>query len=391
MIKLSIICWKHRRAIDPLMVAVAQFKQQHPNIDIQVDERPLSDFEHQGIEGVSKEYDLIIYDHPFTGDIAKGEVFLPLDVHLPELFGPQADALYVGPSLSTYRYNGHVWGAPIDAATQHALVRHDLMAAAGETIPTTWHEVLALGERLQKHNLKLGFGIETPHAICAIAALMANQGTPWTNKEGEALVIDRAAFTANLQLVRKLMSFCPPEAMHWNSIDLHAEMVARDDIAYSPCVYGYATYGEADMRKPLGFAPFPGVQAPYHAGTAIGGTAFGISRHCKNPQAALDFVAYFVSPPVQDVTIPENHGQGATLSSWMRTENDALFNGFYSAATETIQTAWTRPRMAGYPLFQQHAGDVIAATLRDEIPEEQAIDEVMRLVDELNSLSTTFA
>jgi multiple sugar transport system substrate-binding protein len=382
--KISIICWKHRRAVDPLLVAVAQFKQLHPDVEIQVDQRPLSDFEHQGIDGVSKSYDIIIFDHPFTGDIATGEYFLPLDTHLPALFGPQADPLYVGPSLATYRYKNHVWGAPIDAATQNALVRQDLMDAAGETVPTTWDEVISLGERLKKHGLKLGFGVETPHALCLIAALMANEGVAWTNQEGEPLVIDRAAFKRNLQRVRQLLQYCPPEAVHWNSIDIHTQMVERDDIAYTPCVYGYATYGESDMRKPLGFGPFPGVQAPHYAGTAIGGTAMGISRYCDNKQAALDFVAFFVSPPVQDVVIPENHGQGATVSSWDRPRNDEIFNGFYSATRQTIDTVWVRPRMPGYPVFQQRAADVVCATLRGLVDEDQAIDEVLRLADALN-------
>jgi multiple sugar transport system substrate-binding protein len=381
---ISIICWKHRRAVDPLVAAVAQFKQLHPDITVRVDERPLSDFEHQGIAGVAQEYDLIIFDHPFTGDIAKDQLFVPLDVHLPALFGPSADTLYVGPSLDTYRYNDHVWGAPIDAATQHALVRHDLMAAAGETVPTNWTAVLALGERLNKRGLKLGFGIETPHALCAVAALMANTGTPWTNKEGEPLHIDRAAFKSGLQQVRQLLSYCPPEALQWNSIDVHENMVARDDIAYSPCVYGYATYGEQDMRKPLGFGPFPGLAAPYYANTAIGGTALGISAHCEHKDAALAFVAFFVSPPVQDITIPQHHGQGATSSSWSLPDNDRLYNGFYSQTRQTIDNVWVRPRMPGYPVFQQHAGDAVAATLRGQISEDAAIDQVLSLADALN-------
>jgi multiple sugar transport system substrate-binding protein len=382
---ISIICWKHRRAVDPLLAAVKEYQAQHPDVAIRVDERPLSDFEHQGIAGVAHQYDIIIFDHPFCGDIAEGEYFLPLDTYLPQLFGPQADPYYVGPSLATYRYSGHVWGAPIDAATQHAIVRTDLMAAAGESVPSTWDEVIALGERLRAKNLKLGFGVETPHALCLIAALMANEGYAWHNQEGQDLYIDRAAFKRNLQRVRQLLTFCPPEAVGWNSIDIHQQMIQRDDIAYTPCVYGYATYGESDMRKPLGFGPFPGVQAPFYAGTAIGGTAMGISRYAQEQETALDFVAFYVSPHVQEVLIPENHGQGATESSWTRKKNDEIFNGFYSATKETIDHVWVRPRMAGYPIFQQRAADVVCATLRGLVDEEHAIDEVMRLVDALNA------
>ena len=381
---LRIICWSHRRAVDPLLAALEGFHTEHPGIEIKVDQRPLSDFEHQGIDGVARAYDMVIYDHPFSGDIAKGEVFLPLEKHFPDLFGEQADRNYVGASLTSYRYRGSVWGAPIDAATQHALVRQDLLDAAGEAVPKTWAQAVALGERLQKRGLKLGLSVETPHALLAVAALMANQGQPWSTAPDQAFTIDRAAFKDGLQWVRRLLAFCPPEALGWNSIDLHEAMVARDDIAYCPCVYGYATYGEADMRKPLAFADFAGLRAPYHAGSAIGGTALGVSRYSKAPQAALAFVAYMVGAHIQDRTIPENHGQPALVSSWERKENDAIFNGFYSSVRASMDSVWVRPRMPGYAEFQRDAGNAVAAALRGELDDDKAIDEVLRLAGMLN-------
>ena len=76
---------------------------------------------------------MVVFDHPFCGDIAESGVFLPLEDALAEALGD--DSRYVGPSLATYRYGGHVWGAPIDAATQHAITRPDLLEAAGEPVP----------------------------------------------------------------------------------------------------------------------------------------------------------------------------------------------------------------------------------------------------------------
>ena len=364
MTTLRFVCWGHRRATGPLEAAYADFKRSHPDIDISIDVRPLSDFEHQGMPGVAAEYDFIIYDHPFSGDIAKDRLFLPLDAHLPDLLGPQAAASYIGRSLESYRLGGHVWGAPIDAATQHAALRPDLMERAGEAVPTRWDDVLALGRRLRAQGLFLGTAIHTPHALMTVGSLMANAGKPWATDAEAAFTIDREAFAEAYAKVRDLVALCPPEAFGWNSIDLHNAMVARDDVAYCPAVYGYATYGEADQRRRLAFGPFPGAVAPFEAGSILGGTAIGVSARCKHPEAAIAFVGHMLQPTVQLDLVPAHHGQPALVAGWREPGNDERFNGFYSAAFSSLDTAWVRPRYPGYPVFQAEAGRVVADGLK---------------------------
>ena len=383
MTSLRILCWEHRRAVDPMRAAIAAYGAENPDVAIELSFRPLSDFEHQGIAGAAAENDMVVFDHPFCGDIAESEVFLPLEDVLAGALGE--DSRYVGPSLATYRYGGHIWGAPIDAATQHAVTRPDLLDAAGEPMPESWGDAVALGERLVRRGLKLGMAVETPHAILTIGSLMANAGAPWGTDPNAPMTVDRGGFLAAMEWMRELLAFCPPESLAWNSIDLHAAMVARDDVAYCPCVYGYATYGESDMRRPLGFGPFAGAAAPYAAGSAIGGTALAVSRSGSAPEAALDFAAFMLGRDVQCRLIPECHGQAATNESWDDPANDARFNGFFSAARSSMETAWVRPRLPGYTAFQHAAGEVVAAALRGEMPEAQAVDHVRSLAERVGA------
>jgi multiple sugar transport system substrate-binding protein len=376
---LRLISWGHRRATEPLRAARASFSAGHPEIDIAIDVRPLSDFEHQGVAGVAQQYDLIVFDHPFCGDIAAGRVFLPLDRHLPDLLGARAGSRYVGPSLDSYRFAGQVWGAPIDAATQHALFRLDLLARVNEATPMSWGDVLSLGKRLGRQGLKLGIAIETPHALLAIASLMANAGRPWATDASAPLIIDRDAFTAAYGQLQALLAHCPPEALGWNSIALHEAMVARDDIVYCPIVYGYATYGEADQRRRLSFAPYAGIATPFEVGSAIGGAAIGVSSSSTQKNVALAFVAHMLDADVQDRVIPDHHGQPALLSAWRDPANDRNFNGFYSAAIGSVQAAWVRPRRAGYPGFQRDAGRIVADALRAGAAGRAIAEEVATL------------
>jgi multiple sugar transport system substrate-binding protein len=380
---LRIICWGHRRATDPLQAACISFRLQRPDVEIIIDVRPLSDFEHQGIAGVADQYDLVVFDHPFCGDIAAGGHFLPLEEAIPALLGSDSDGLYVGPSLDSYRYAGHVWGAPIDAATQNALYRADLLAALDETLPTTWHDAVALGRRLAPRKLFLGIAIETPHALATIASLMANAGRAWQTDPDEPLYIDRDAFLEAYSLVRELLAYSSPEALAWNSIDLHEAMVRRDDIVYCPAVYGYGTYAEADQRRRLSFAAFAGAATPFGTGSMIGGTALGISSHCAAAQDAVSFVTHILGATVQDHIIPEHHGQAARLSSWLDAENDRRFNGFFFATRESLEASWVRPRRPGYPVFQRDAGHAVAEALKTGRDGRAATDFILELAAQL--------
>ena len=324
--------------------------------------RSLSDFEHQSLPDLASVYDLIIFDHPFGGSIVESGAFLPLSGHRDLPVGVGDGQLWLGASLQSYRLGGTVWGLPIDAATQHAIYRADLMGS--DPAPESWTAAITLGERLRKRGLHLGIAISTPHTILTIASLMANLGCPWETRVDEPFRIDRAGFCEAYAQVQALLRLCPDAALEWNAIDLHEAMVARDDVVYCPCVYGYGTYGEADYRKRLSFSPFVGLKAPYHAGSTLGGTGLAVSRATRHPKEALRFLAFAASDAAQRNLIPSRHGQPALATAWHDPDPDARFNGFFSATRSSIETAWLRPRYRGYIGFQDEAGRLAAEGLR---------------------------
>jgi multiple sugar transport system substrate-binding protein len=141
-ITLKGITWRHRRAVDPLLATLPAFRAAHPGIEVDWASRPLSGFEFDPVDRLAERYDLVVFDHPFVGLVARSRCLLPLD----QLLAGQ-DAAFIGPSLDTYRYDGAIWGVPIDAAAQVAVTRPDLMARLGASPPRTWDEVMALGRQ----------------------------------------------------------------------------------------------------------------------------------------------------------------------------------------------------------------------------------------------------
>lgn len=358
-----ILNWSNRRALAPIAEAIRSFKEQHPGADVAQVERPLSDFEHQGIEGVAAQYDIVIFDHPFCGRIAASGCFEPLETSLPDLLGDDRAALYIGPSLATYRYRTHVWGAPIDGATQNAAYRPDLLERVGGKVPQSHGDVLELGRRARHAGMWLGTALQTPHAFMSILSYMANMGQPVRADDDALLEIPRASFARAYQAMHDVMQLSPPEARGWNSIDLHEQMIARDNIVYTPAVYGYATYGEEDMRHRLGFAPFAGLEAPYHAGSTIGGTALGLSASASDRDMALAFIRHALQLGIVERRIGRHHGQAAARAEWDDQEIDRIFNGFQSGSYSSMETAWMRPRYPAYPEFQRKAGEAMASCL----------------------------
>jgi multiple sugar transport system substrate-binding protein len=352
------------------------FACDRPDVAIEWAVRSLNDFEHQPIVDIAEQYDLLIIDHPFCGDIAQTRAFVPLDTAIPDLFGPDADRLYVGPSLPSYRYNNQAWAAPIDAATPHAAYRPDILNRLNEQVPENWSEAIALGRRLGRLGLWLGTPVVSPHSFATLASLMANLGRPLCPEPGNGACFDAPTMNTALDAVDELLALSPPAVLSWNAIALHEAMVARDDIAFTPSVYGYATYAEADMRAPLRFAGFCGLAAPYSNGSMLGGTGLGVSATSKHRKAALDFVRFCQTREAQDSIVPNHHGQPALVTSWEDAANDARFGGYYSSVRNSIEGAWVRPRFPGYVSFQAEVGRLVEAYCRRDLDRRSMLNRV---------------
>lgn len=373
-VRLRGMTWDHRRAIDPLMATRAMFAAQNPGIEIEWASRPLHGFEFTPVAELARQYDMIILDHPFCGDIAASKCLLPLD----EALADAPRSVFVGPSLETYVYAGRTWAVPVDAACQVAVSRPDLMARLDASAPADWAALIDLGRRAARHGLKLAIGLRGVHSLMTFFTLCANLGTPCATSVGEPFA-DLPTARLALENLRELVALCPPEALDWNSIALHDVMVARDDLLFCPAVYCYATYAEADQRRPLRFHDFPGPRGC--GGSTIGGTGLGISAHCRHPEAALTYARFAARADTQ-TAFAVNHGQPARLECWKDPAIDARFGGCYGNTLKTIEACWTRPRFAGYLGFQAKAGDLIERHLRGAIAAADLLDSLQRLFEE---------
>jgi multiple sugar transport system substrate-binding protein len=241
------------------------------------------------------------------------------------------------------------------------------MAAIDQPVPRTWADMMALASASSRRGLRLAIALNGVHGLMTFFTLCANLGSPCATDPGEPFV-DAATAREALGAMRQLAALCPPEALDWNSIALHDAMAAGDDLVYCPAVYCYATYAEDGARRPLRFHNLPGLASEAPQGSTIGGTALGISAHCPEPEAALDYARYLLESETQ-LAFARHHGQPARIETWESPELDRQFGGCFSATRKTMQGCWIRPRYDGYLGFQASGGALVESHLRGDLDE----------------------
>jgi len=365
--------WDHRRAVDPLVATLPEFRRRYPDVDVHWSSRPLQGFEFTSVEALALNHDVIVFDHPFVGEIAETRCLRPLD----DIVDAGLGSAFVGPSLESYRCGGHVWALPIDAACQVAVARPDLLATLGRPAPFSWHEMMELGQRADRSGLRLAIGLKGVHSLMTFFTLCANLGKPCATEPERDFVDPETACTV-LDEMRRLLSLCPPDVLDWNSIALHDAMVARDDLIYCPLVYCYATYAEIDMRRPLQFFDLPGLRSRDPRGSTIGGAGIGVSARCTEQGTAMAYVRYLADTATQKA-FAASHGQPAHIDSWEDPAIDSRFAGCFRATRSTIEAAWIRPRHPGYLRFQEKGGMLVERHLRGEIAERDLLSRLSAL------------
>ena len=365
--------WGHRRASGP-MDAVSRAANEKLGFEIIWDQQSLNGFEHGLTPDIADRYDLIVFDHPFCGDISAQRLMQPLTNCLQGLDGKS----FIGDSLASYRFANELWGLPIDGATQACVYRPDIMAA--EKMPNDWSDVVQLGRSLRQQDKWLVLPSLSPHGFLLLLGLCAALGSPWPNKPLAPL--DVQTIKRAVKALLEVSALAHPAGRGWNAIDAHEAMSRSDDLVYCPAMYVYTTYAERGHGSPLAFAPFPGPDGS-PKGTVLGGTGLGITRSCRNLENAFKLITFLAGADVQTKLMMEHHGQPARVEAWRGCQADGLFRGSHKNLCTTMESAWTRPRFAGYIVWQDASGKLVERLLAGDLSEQAFLDALIRSWEKL--------
>src|SRR4029077_8860639 len=104
-----------------------------------------------------------------------------------------------------------------------------------------------------------------------------------------------------------------------------------------------------------------------------------ISRRCTNVPLAADYVEFVASSQCQRGLYFDSGGQPGHRSAWEDARVNSAANGFFDSTLETLDNAYLRPRYDGYIEFQNQAGTIIHAFLRDGTDAQDVITSMQAL------------
>lgn len=367
------LTWDHPRGRGALVAAGRHAESL--GIEIAWSAQPLDGFESHPIEDLASRYDLVVIDHPHVGAGAGKGVLRPLDDLFPADVLAEIEAATIGPCFDSYRYAGHVWALPLDAASQVMVFRPDLLNGPA---PRTWQDVVTYSLRRGR----VALSTAGPHALLTLFSIVAALGGDVAEgREGrtEALVGEDEGVEA-LELMGRLFARGPRRAHGLNPIGLHEAMAATDEIALCPLVYGYVNYAvPGPGRRPLRFVDAPRRCANGRPGSTLGGTGIAVSARCSVSQPLLEHLRWLMSASTQVEFIPEHDGQPSCRSAWLDAALNARWGGFYLNCAETLERAFVRPRHPGYVAFQGAGSVLLREALLSGSSPRQAVRKLNRL------------
>lgn len=355
--------WDHPRGLDCL-VASNEYLKTTLDISISWDSRSLLAFGDQHISEFYGDYDLMIIDHPHVPDAVHADAIIDFESVATQNQLAELSRTSVGQSHNSYMYLGKQWALAIDTAAQVSAYRADKTDSA----PVFWSDVIDLA-----HEKKLLWAYKPVDAFSTFATLMAQKGTPLC-KGGEYLNSEVAleVLTFMCELATLVPEFCSTS----NPIDIAEILSTSDDYAHGICMYGYSNYSHKGFRRHrLVYEDVPSFDGQA-SGSQLGGAGVAISSKSKNPQAAAAAAILLSSPEIQATTYGLAGGQPGNLLAWKNGAlNDQTLN-FFRNTLRTLERAWVRPRILGWPDVQYQSSLVIHRALTSRQVNASVVSEI---------------
>lgn len=379
------ITWAHSRGITPLQAVSQRYSELHPGVHIEWVTRSLQQFADYPIEVLTKDYDLLIIDHPWVGCAAATNTVLPLDQYLSKDYLLDQEKNAVGQSYNSYVYDGQLWALPIDAAAPAASFRKDLFDRSNTALPQTWEEVIELAKKgkvavpVIPIDLLMNF-----YTFC-----IAHGETPFTNEQE---VISPEVGISALATMKELYSLVDAAMFKCNPIAVAEAMSTTDNYWYCPFAYCYSNYSRKGFAKHLlhycDVVSYNGTPLQ----TTIGGTGIAVSSSSNQKEIALDLATLLVSSECQQHMYVQHGGQPGHRAAWLTEDANQLTDDFFKNLLPLMDRGYMRPRYNGYLLFQDHGGKHIQRFLKQNISPRLVLEKLNSIYRQsLGTKNKTFA
>lgn len=343
------ITWGHSRGYTPLAAYSQRFSEIYPDVEVVWKKRSLQEFADFPIEKLTKDFDLLIIDHPWVGCAAATECVLPLDKYLSEEYLRNQSENSVGVSHQSYFYARHQWALAIDAATPAASYRADLFRKNQTALPQDWSDLMYLVKKKKVATPAIPIDLLMNFYMFCVAY----GKEPFQNEEE---VVDDNTGLLALETMREFYSHLDKKLFSCNPIAVAELMTRTDDYWYCPFAYGYSNYSREGYAKNIlhytNLIRFNG----QNLRSTIGGTGISVSAFSDHKDWAIKFAEEIVSQKCQSGFYVQHGGQPGHKTAWLNEDANHLCNDFFKNVLPVMENGYMRPRYNGYLFFQDHAG-----------------------------------
>lgn len=368
LIELKGMTWDHVRGRECLIES-NDLLIQKCGISVTWDARSLLAFGDQHISEFYNDYDLMVIDHPHVPDAVHADAVIPFEDLVTASQLDLLEATSVGASHDSYLYKGKHWALAIDTAAQVSAFRPD----KAERSPVFWYEVFDLAKKKQ-----LLWAHKPVDAFSTFATLMAQKGAPL---EGSSRFIDQEIALEVLEFMVELASLVPDFCATSNPIDIAEVLSGTDDYAYGICMYGYSNYSRDGFREHiLVYDDLPSFDGRA-TGSQLGGAGVAVSSKSKNPKAAAEAAMLLSLPDIQATTYGLGGGQPGNLIAWKDQMLNEISNNFFRNTLRTLENAWVRPRVLGWPDVQYQSSLIIHKCLVEKKVSKKDVEEIASTYD----------
>jgi len=357
--------WDHPRGVDGLRVANEVIAERHGAV-VDWEARSLLAFGDQQVADFAGDFDLLVIDHPHVPDAVESGALLALDDHLDGATLATLERESVGASHESYGYRGHHWSLAIDAAAQVSAFRPDLCDGA----PVYWDDVLAMP----------GGTVLWPHkpvdAFSTFATLLAQRASPLAQA---ANFLDREAAAGVLEFMIRLAETVPEWCANANPIDVAEALATTDDHAVAVALFGYTNYSRAGFRPhAIAYDDIPSFDGRA-SGSTLGGAGIAVSSSTSHPELAAAIACSLAGGTVQAGPYTAGGGQPGNLRAWRSEARNAETHNFFRNTLRTLERAWVRPRVLGWPDLQLALSHIVHDSLTARRFDERTLDALEAL------------
>lgn len=369
------ITWDHPRGYEPLRATSQAFSELHKEVIIEWVIRTLKEFGDMPIENLIEAYDLITIDHPYMGQAHENQLLISLENAISHRDLEELEQNSVGPSFASYRFKGHLYALPIDAAALVAAFRRDLIETFRIELPTVRADLFNLYSKIPKgHNV--AWALCPTDLWCTFLTLCAQDAGNYFIKNQR---FDEKLGAAILNELKEHLNYLHPESMNWNPIQILDVMASADEIVYAPFLFGYSNYSRTGFADKLVLFTNSPTNPKNSISTILGGVGLAVSSNSKNSDWAVAFARFTANGLTQKGLYTLNGGQPGHLEAWKCPKNHALCHGFFLNTLPTMEKAYVRPQHPGWNKFQEQAADMLHDGIKKDIPSDKMMKGLNQL------------